>query len=85
MASEQSKQYDVIIGLLKDVVARLDALENTQSKTQSSCTRMDDHIDFIDDVYESLRHPMEYMMGRSIRSKVIDDTPKRNITINTTS
>jgi hypothetical protein len=51
------KRLDAIEALLHAIAARLDGLHD-------SCAHMDDHIEFVNGVYTSLRHPLNYIAAK---------------------
>jgi hypothetical protein len=46
-----------IIKILKRIEERLDNIENILAKTQNSAQKMEDHINFVDEIYDNIKKP----------------------------
>lgn len=46
-----------ILKILKRIEERLDNIENILSETQKSAQKMENHIDFVDTVYDNIKKP----------------------------
>lgn len=56
--------------LEKELVARVDRLESRLDAISSSATRMDDHISFVESVYERVKSPFHFLMNSVGRIRV---------------
>jgi len=63
-------QLDVIAAKLNDVVAKVDSLAAqlndvaaAHASTTEGVSRMTGHIDFVEGVYDTLRHPLSRLTG----------------------
>lgn len=63
-------KQEEILELLKGIKIRLDKIEEIINLNQKSAKKMDDHIDFVDNVYESIKKPfcniLSYYNGKNI-------------------
>jgi hypothetical protein len=68
-----------ILEILRSINSRLDSIEDILYNTQKSTRKMDNHIDFIDNVYDNVRKPfskiLTFYSGNTvtIEKKSIDD------------
>jgi hypothetical protein len=51
------------------IIVKLNKIERHIELTSSTCDRMDDHIDFVEDTYNKLRHPIQYITGQTLASR----------------
>lgn len=49
---------------LDQILAKLDSIEQRLSRIETSVQKMDDHVDFVNDSYVSLRGPLDYVRDR---------------------
>jgi hypothetical protein len=42
---------------------KMDTIIKLLSQQTKNCDKMGDHIDFIEDIYETVKHPIEYICG----------------------
>ena len=60
-----------ILNTLKRIEERLDKIEYTLDLNQKSAKKMDNHIEFVDNVYDSVRKPfskiLSYYNGNNIQ------------------
>ena len=74
-----NKKYDEILEMLRNIESRLNNIEDILYNTQKSARKMDEHIDFIDNVYDNVRKPfskiLTYYNGNTvtIEKKLIDN------------
>lgn len=54
MSKDYHEKLDLILKKLEEMDKRL-------ARVESSCTGMDSHIDFVEGVYTTVRHPLEFM------------------------
>lgn len=55
---EQVRLLTLEVQVLQTLVARNQA---TLERQESACGKMSDHIDFVDSVYDHVRHPLAYI------------------------
>ena len=59
-----------IIKLLNSIESRLDRIEKIIEINQLSAKKMNDHIDFIDDIYDNIKKPfckvLTYYNGKTV-------------------
>jgi hypothetical protein len=53
-----------IINLLNEINKKLDRIEERLIKLEKTQDKMDTHIDFIEDVYENIKHPLNYVTNK---------------------
>ena len=53
-----------IINLLNEINKKLDRIEERLIKLENTQTKMDTHIDFIEDIYENIKHPLNYVTSK---------------------
>jgi len=51
-----------IIEILKRIEERLDNIENILNNTQKSAQKMEDHIDFVDTIYDNIKKPFSKIL-----------------------
>jgi hypothetical protein len=49
---------------VRELREHIQLLTNEIKNLTSSCSRMDDHITFVNGVYTSVRHPVSYMFNK---------------------
>jgi len=54
-------KLDLILNKLDSINSRLDNIELEIKKIKESSGKMDNHIDFIEETYETLKYPIEYV------------------------
>ena len=54
-------KLELIDSKLDNIITRLDALENVSLKNQKECSKMGNHIDFVENVYENVKHPLGFI------------------------
>lgn len=54
-------KLDLILNKLDNINSRLNNIELEIKKIKESSGKMDNHIDFIEDTYETLKYPIEYV------------------------
>ena len=59
-----------LISVLKNIETRLENIENILNETKISNQKMDDHIDFIDGVYDTVRKPFSKILSICTNSAV---------------
>lgn len=61
-------KLDKIINILDNLQLRIDLLESRQNITTQNCSRMDSHIDFVEETYNKLCNPIAYIAGHKLKS-----------------
>jgi|Laugresbdmm110dn_1035115.scaffolds.fasta_scaffold22126_1 archaellum component FlaC len=59
-----SEELNHILELLKSIDKRLTVLEDNLSGVEKSCKKMNNHIEFVEDTYEIVRTPLNFMKNR---------------------
>ncbi len=59
LAKEVKELQVEVIGLRSDI----QKLTHIMESNATACQRMDSHIDFVEGVYETVKGPMEYVVG----------------------
>lgn len=54
-------KLDQILFTLFEINKRLDVIEQRLSNCEFSCKNMDDHINFVENTYSTLRSPLDYI------------------------
>jgi archaellum component FlaC len=57
---EDNITMKVLLDKLNLIDAKLNNVEKRLDDIQGSCQKMDDHISFVDNTYETLRSPLDY-------------------------
>ena len=55
---------DETIEILRSIEKRLDVIENVLGIVKTDCSKMGQHIHFVESTYDILRKPLNYIMGR---------------------
>ena len=55
---------DEVVSILKSMEKRLDVIENHLGIVKTDCSKMGEHIQFVENTYQILRTPINYIMGR---------------------
>ena len=55
------KKMDIIIEKLAAIESRLERMEKDLKALKTSCKGMDTHIGFIEDVYGTVRYPLDFI------------------------
>ncbi len=62
---EDKKEINIqFLNLLNEINKKLDRIEDRLIKLESTQNKMDTHIDFIEDVYENIKHPLNYVTNK---------------------
>ena len=64
---------DDVANILRVMLKRLEAMEDRLDTIAVSCNKMDTHISFIEQVYNKLRAPLDFLM-HSIVSPIMNTT-----------
>jgi hypothetical protein len=62
--SESKSESEVLVDILTKlgtIEARLDLMDTKIKEMNKSCTSMDNHIGFVENVYSSLKSPLNYL------------------------
>lgn len=60
--NQRNKSIEKTINTLK---TKIDNVENiVTNNIQENCYKMSEHIDFIDNIYESIKHPMHFIFNK---------------------
>lgn len=70
----QASVLEEILSKLSDIEERLCSLERKACDINKSCKGMDDHISFIDSIYQKLRKPLLWISNR-FSVKQVDSLP----------
>jgi len=62
---------DDVSNILRVMLKRLEAMEDRLDTISASCNKMDTHISFIEQVYNKLRAPLDFLM-HSIVSPIMN-------------
>ena len=55
---------DEVLLILKGIEKRLDVIENHLGIVKTDCSKMGEHIQFVENTYQILRRPLNYIMGK---------------------
>ena len=58
----EDKTY--IINILNEINKKLDRIEERLINLEKTQDKMDTHIDFIEDVYDNIKHPLNYVTNK---------------------
>ena len=64
MEQQIIEKIDVMIKKIEDVEKRIECLEKSTKHVRKSCSKMDNHINFIDSIYMSIRRPLDYICSK---------------------
>lgn len=64
MQKREFDRLEAILEKLEILQTRFDMFENRIRKIEESCGNMDEHISFIEKVYEKLRAPLKWISGK---------------------
>ncbi len=53
-----------IISLLNEINIKIDRIEERLIKLENSQNKMDTHIDFIENIYENIKNPLNYVTNK---------------------
>lgn len=53
-----------IVELLKDIQGRLDSIEKRLGVVQEGCTKIEDHVNFVERTYTLVRRPLNFIIQR---------------------
>jgi archaellum component FlaC len=57
-------KLDMLGDQMNNVNAKLDFLSTKMSDCESSCKNMDDHINFVEETYQTLRSPLDFVKSQ---------------------
>lgn len=77
MESEELTTEQRVELRLNAIEAKLDAILAHLECTSDGVTRMNGHIDFVEGVYDTLRHPLSRLTGM-VRRKELPEPPARD-------
>ena len=49
---------------IKNIKIRLESIEKKIDKILESILKMDNHVDFVEDVYDTIRHPISFICNK---------------------
>ena len=49
---------------LDQIITKLEQLDCKTTHVENSCNKMDDHIGFVESVYENCRHPLNWLLQK---------------------
>ena len=58
------KKIEDIDKKIEDIDAKLDIILEILNSNKSSCKKMGDHIDFIENVYENVKNPLGFICNK---------------------
>ncbi len=61
---ENDIDFKLIINILNNINNKLDKIEERLIKIEGSQNKMDTHIDFIEDIYDNVKHPLNYITNK---------------------
>ena len=64
MSEYIDRRLDRLEVKLDQVLQQIEQLMQNLDSTKQSCAHMDDHIEFVESVYESVRHPLSYITNK---------------------
>ena len=64
-----NKRLDNIQSEIENINKKLDILIICSEQTQNSCSRMDEHITFINNTYKTLKGPLDFITESFINTK----------------
>jgi hypothetical protein len=70
----EDKTY--IINILNEINKKLDRIEERLIKLERTQDKMDTHIDFIENVYENVKHPLNFVTNK-INNYISNEEPKQ--------
>ena len=59
--NDKDNDLSIIKNELKDIKDTLSVLIKTIETLTTTCSRMDDHINFVENTYSTLKAPLDYM------------------------
>ena len=59
-----SQRFDKIESDLKKIIITLETILDTNAHINKSCSRMDAHIGFVDNVYQKVQEPLSWVVNR---------------------
>ena len=62
--SNEEDPIDLVLSKLCEIEKRLQALESKADDINISCKGMNDHISFVDSIYEKLRSPLTWILDK---------------------
>lgn len=76
MDNQNKSEIEIIRDELKDVKETLAKLIVSVDKLTKICGRMDNHIDFVEDTYDNLKHPLNFAKSKIERIMGYSEDPK---------
>lgn len=64
MSSDLESRLDRLEAKVDQILQQIEQLMTTMDTTKQSCAHMDGHIEFVESVYEKLRHPLNYISDK---------------------
>jgi len=52
-----------ILRRIENIEEKLESIEESMSSSSKSCTKMSEHIDFVESIYDVVRHPMNKVLS----------------------
>jgi len=52
-----------VIDILKDIQARLEIIEKRLDNVETGCSKMSNHVNFVERVYTLVRRPLNFVIG----------------------
>ncbi len=69
-----------IISILNDINKKLDRIEERLIQLEKTQNKMDTHIDFIEDIYDNIKHPLNYVTNKI--NNYLQYTDSNNLELN---
>ena len=57
----ENDAIQLILNKLNAIETKIDIIMNKLDKCETSCKTMDDHINFVEDIYSTLRYPLDFI------------------------
>jgi glycerol-3-phosphate responsive antiterminator len=71
-----SETHELILQQLKEISSRLTLIEEKLEYIKKSNDNMNEHIDFVENVYNTVKSPFYYIMSKVKRIDVIPEKQK---------
>ena len=67
------EQLDVLENKITGMENKIDKIEELLAKIANDTTRMDSHITFVEKIYETIKSPFHYILGKTEKILTIKD------------
>lgn len=76
MEARLTARLDAIESALAALTAQVAALADAVAGTQRACASMEGHIEFVEGVYTSVRHPLNYLASKFSGARALPEPPR---------